>query len=114
MKAHNDGVLIHGSEANRTMVQDATRTDAILQGESYRELKSISGDDCIVGCFDYKGGTALYVVNYSRTEKADVELTFDKDDYLYEVIQRAQSVKTVGNGVSLRLDCGEGALIVLA
>ena len=79
----------------------------------YRELTSVAGDDCIVGCFNYKGGTALYIVNYSRTSKADVQLNFDRDDYLYEVIQRAESTKVVGGSIPLRLDCGEGALIVL-
>ena len=49
-----------------------------------------------------------------RTEKADIRLDFDGDNYLYEVIQRAQSTKVVGNAVTLRLDRGEGALIVLA
>ena len=86
----------------------------MLDGESYRELTSISGGDCVVGCFDYKGGTALYVVNYNRKEKADITLHFDRDDYRYTVTQRAESVDVVGNAVPLRLDAGEGALIVLA
>ncbi len=114
MKSANEGIIVHGPAATKAIVTDGEPGDAVISSGNYRELKSVRGDDCIVGCFDYQGGTALYVVNYSRTEKADVELVFDKNDYLYEVIQRAESVKTVGNGVSLRLDCGEGALIVLA
>ena len=67
-----------------------------------------------MGCFDYLGGTALYVVNYNRKEKADITLTFDRNDYRYKVIQRATSCDVVGGEMTLTLDMGEGALIVLA
>lgn len=117
MKSANDGVLVHGDTARHYIVDEAQKESsfgAVLEGESYRELSSISGGDCVVGCFDYKGGTALYVVNYNRKEKADITLHFDRDDYRYTVTQRAESVDVVGNAVPLRLDAGEGALIVLA
>ena len=60
------------------------------------------------------GGTALYVVNYNREAKADVTLTFDRNDYRYQVIQRAKSFDVIGGEMTLTLDTGEGALIVLA
>jgi len=87
--------------------------DVILPGSSFRELSSISGDDCFVGCFDYKGGTALYCVNYSRKNKANVDLNFD-NTYRYQVVQRGVSADVVGNYVPLILDAGEAALIVLS
>lgn len=114
MKAANEGVIVHGKDATRVIVTNGEQRNTILKENTFRQLTSVEGDDCIIGCFDYKGGTALYVVNYSRTEKAEVTLRFDKSDYLYEVIQRAQSGKFVGNAVPLKLDAGEGALIVLA
>lgn len=114
MKANNEGVIVHGDDATRVIVTNGEERNTIIQSQKFRQLTGVEGDDCIVGCFDYKGGTALYVVNYSRTEKADVTLRFDRQDYLYEVIQRAESGKFVGNAVPLRLDAGEGALIVLA
>ncbi|MBQ6921844.1 MAG: hypothetical protein IJQ66_02020, partial [Clostridia bacterium] len=78
----------------------------------YKELTGIQGDDCVIGCFDYKGGTALYVVNYSRLKKADVLLKFS-DKYRYTVIQRADVADVVGTSIPMTLDMGEGALIVL-
>ena len=72
----------------------------------------VHGDDCFVGCFDYLGGTALYVVNYSRKEKAEVTLGFDKR-YGYEVIQRAVSTEVAGKNLPLTLEAGEGVLVVL-
>ena len=114
MKSANEGIIVHGDAATKAIVTDGDPGDALIESGKYRELTSVRGDDCIVGCFNYKGGTALYVVNYSRKEKADVQLMFDKENYQYEVIQRAESVKVIGNNVSLRLDSGEGALIVLS
>lgn len=114
MKSTNDGIIVHGDAATKAFITDGEPGEEIISSGTYRQLTGVYGDDCIVGCFNYKGGTALYVVNYSRTEKADVRLDFDGDNYLYEVIQRAQSTKVVGNAVTLRLDRGEGALIVLA
>ena len=66
-----------------------------------------------MGCFNYKGGTALYVVNYNRKEKANVSLSFGCDDYRYTVIQRGKSCDVVGGRIPLTLDYGEGALVVL-
>ncbi len=114
MKASNEGVIVHGEDATKVIVTNGEKRNTIIENGKFRQLKSVEGDDCIVGCFDYKGGTALYAVNYSRTEKADITLRFDESDYLYEVIQRATSNKFVGNAIPLRLDAGEGALIVLA
>ncbi len=114
MKASNEGVIVHGEDARRVIVTNGETRKTVLKENTFRQLESVEGDDCVIGCFDYKGGTALYVVNYSRTEKADITLRFDEDDYLYEVIQRAHSSKFVGNALPLRLDAGEGALIVLA
>ena len=113
MKSCNDGVLIHGDEAYRNIVENGETYDAVLPGESYYELSSIQGDDAIVGCFNYKGKTALYVVNYSRKEKGDITLRFNASNYRYTVTQRGQSIDVVGNAVPLRLDAGEGALVVL-
>ena len=113
MKSANDGILVHGDTATKYMVTDASLGDALISGDSWRELSSIGGDDCFVGCFDYQGGTALYCVNYSREKKGNIELNFN-DNYRYEVIQRGVSADVVGNYVPLTLDAGEAALIVLS
>lgn len=81
--------------------------------KSFRALKSVEGDDSIVGCFDYKGRTAYYAVNNSTTkDKAKVVLNFD-NRYAYEVIQNANSYSLKGKSLTLTLAPGEGALVVL-
>jgi len=112
MNSANIGLIVHGEKAQELARVDDENRDELIRDGKFRQLSSVSGDDCFVGCFDYKGGTALYVVNYSRTEKASVELNFD-NRYGYEVIQRAVSTQVAGNYVPLTLECGEGVLIVL-
>lgn len=114
MHADNEKILVHGEDAQKSVFEYAQFSYGAEKAENgYYELKSVSGDDCVIGCFNYYGKTALYVVNFSPKEKADLSLTFDGNDYLYEITQRAVSQKAVGGRVSLRLDAGEGALIVL-
>ncbi|MBR0188826.1 MAG: hypothetical protein IJQ23_00395 [Clostridia bacterium] len=112
MNSASEGVIVHGSTARKFIVENGEPNNTVLKENKYKELTGIQGDDCVVGCFDYKGGTALYVVNYSRLKKADVLLKFN-DKYRYAVIQRADAADVVGTSVPLTLDTGEGALIVL-
>lgn len=112
MKSASEGVIIHGETARRYVVDENEKYDTVFSENKFRELTAIEGDDCVVGCFDYKGGTALYVVNYSRLKKGDVLLKFN-DKYRYKVIQRAETADVVGTSIPLTLDTGEGALIVL-
>lgn len=79
----------------------------------FRHLKSVGGDPSIIGCFDYKGGIALYVVNDSLTEhRGEVVLNFDKG-YEYEVIQRGVKNTLIAKSFTLTLEAGEGALVVV-
>ncbi len=112
MNSANIGMIVHGDKANAlARTTDEGRDELIREGK-FRELTSVSGDDCFVGCFDYLGGTALYAVNYSRKTKANVTLNFEKK-YGYEVIQRAVSTEAAGKNLPLTLEAGEGVLIVL-
>ncbi|MFA6808818.1 MAG: hypothetical protein WCR27_07480 [Eubacteriales bacterium] len=80
---------------------------------NYYELQGVSGDANIVGCFNYLGKTALYVVNNSLTkDKAKISLNFDSN-YSYEVIQRATSRNISGKNITLTLAPGEGAMVIL-
>lgn len=112
MNSASVGVIVHGSTARKFIVENGEPNDTVFKENKYKELTGIQGDDCVIGCFDYKGGTALYVVNYSRLKKADVLLKFS-DKYRYTVIQRADVADVVGTNIPLTLDMGEGALIVL-
>lgn len=110
MNSANMGVIVHGSYAMQTMGDAATHPEYI--DGAFRQLRSVSGSDALVGCFDYNGGTALYVTNFNTTEKKQVTLHFD-NNYAYEVIQRAQSANVYGKAITLTLEAGEGALVVV-
>lgn len=111
MNAANMGLIAHGDNAVAlSHSYDSSRTEFL--GDSFRELTSVTGDDCFVGCFDYKGGTALYVVNYDRNDKSKVTLNFS-GNYGYTVIQRAKTAEVMGKSINLTLECGEGVLVVL-
>ena len=80
---------------------------------SFRQLESVSGDPSLIGCFDYKGGTALLVVNNSITEhRGEIKLSFD-NNYEYQVIQRATTTNVIAESFVLTLEAGECALVVV-
>ena len=80
---------------------------------SFRQLLSVTGDPALVGCFDYQGGTALYVVNNTfDVQKGEIKLSFDRE-YECEVIQRGITGSIVEKEFVLTLEAGEGALVVL-
>ena len=80
--------------------------------DHFRELTGVDAGDALVGCFDYKGGTALYVVNNSVTTKQEITLNFS-DRYGYDVTQRARTVSVAGDSLTLTMEAGEGVLVVL-
>lgn len=80
--------------------------------KEFRELKSVSGESCAVGCFDYKGGTALYLYNNSILEASDCTLNFS-DNYGYDIIRRGEKDFLTGKSLTFNLEAGEGVLIVL-
>lgn len=112
MNAESMGIIASGDNAKALARAEDEGRDDILKDGKFRQLTKVSGADCYVGCFDYKGGTALYVVNYSRTSKNNVTLSFD-DNYGFDVIQRAQSVAVMGEELTLTLEAGEGVLVTL-
>lgn len=105
MNAANMGVIGVGEVADRCITGDERLT-------SFRELERIEGENVLVGCFDFFGRTALYIVNNSTVEKQEITLRFS-DRYGYEVIQRAQTVEIAGNSFTLTMEAGEGVLVVL-
>ena len=69
MNAENLGIIRGGEDA-----ENCINGDIVLN--SFRELTGVEGKHYIVGCFDYYGGTALYIMNNSVTEKDNIILTF--------------------------------------
>lgn len=84
---------------------------AFIEGTSWRELADISGD-VLVGCFNYVGKTALYVVNYSYDYAQKVDLSFVQDCDV-KIIQNAETRYVSGNSLTLDMAAGEGILLVL-
>ena len=109
MNSASMGFIPHGTEANNLCV-GIEGEDVLL--DNFRQLKSISGDSCFVGCYDYLGGSAYYVTNASRNNKAEVTLQFD-GKYGYDVTQRGQTVSVVGTTMDLILQPGEAVMVAL-
>jgi hypothetical protein len=108
MNSAHVGVIFHGDSPIK-------KTDGLerIEQENFRQMTSVQGDDALIGCFDYYGGTALLLVNNNVKKKdAKIILTFD-DIYGYEVYQRDTQTEIAGNALQLRLDQGEAALVVL-
>lgn len=106
MNAVNKGVLASGEEATT----DLKGMKYLLEGKTWREVEDIQGN-AIVGCFNFKGKSALYVVNY-ETEKAQKVTLSLKDSYKATVVQRAEESYVDTNQLSLDLKAGEGVLVV--
>lgn len=104
MNASNVGLIAKGEDAEKNILTGTL--------DSFRELKGVSDSDVVIGCFDYLGKTALYVVSNSVEKKQSVTLNFD-NNYAYDVIQRATNAEVLGENITLTLEKGEGVLVVL-
>lgn len=107
MNSVNKGILVSGKNAK----QDTTGNDALLEGTSWRELKHVDGST-MVGCFNYQGKSAFYVVNYEFNYKQKITLDFH-NAYNMTVIQKAESSNINTSQLTLDMEPGEGVLIVM-
>ncbi len=104
MQSKNMGVVVHGESPA------PLRGDYILK--NFRQLESVSGDECLIGCFDYQGGTALYITRNSTQEKGSVKLHFN-GNYGYDIITRGNKTFKAGKTLELKLEAGEAILVTL-
>ena len=81
-----------------------------MEGDSWRELESVEGN-VMIGCFNYQGKTALYVVNFEEEYAQKITLNL-KGSYDMSVTQNAEVSKVNTNKLVLDMKAGEGALIV--
>lgn len=108
MNATQEGLIVGSSASSSSLIPAGDKRN------SYYELSSISGN-VIVGCFNYKGRTALYVVNDSTSGSGACTLNFN-GNYTYTQVRNATKTTSIisGNQISLSgLKAGEGVLIVL-
>lgn len=107
MNSVNKGVIVSGKQAG----DDTKMTSCIIESGSFQELKSVTGD-ALVGCFNYNGKTALYVVNYSMEYAQKIILKFDGTQSI-KIVQNAEKSYVNGKNLTLDMAAGEGVLLVL-
>ena len=106
MHAVNKGVISSGADAK----EDLSDIMYLMDGTSWRELTGVTGD-AMIGCFNYQGKTALYVVNYDTEYAQKIKLDF-ADTYNLTVIQDAETSHVSGNNLELTFQAGDSALVV--
>ncbi len=79
---------------------------------SYGSLKSVSSSHTLIGCFDYNGKNAFYVVNDSTVENDEPVLSFNSFLKGYYV-KNGVETSFENSSLSFNLDGGEGVLIVI-
>lgn len=107
MDSQNMGVFAVGDRASYL-----GNGKEVIAGGKWRELKSISADNAIVGCFDHEGSSVYYIVNNDFENKQKITLNFD-NKFGYDVIQRGKTASVVGKSLTLTVETGEGVLVKL-
>lgn len=106
MNSVNKGVLAYGKQAK----SDLQDSPYLIKGDGWRELVNVDGD-AIVGCFNYNGKTALYVVCNDMEYAQEITLQF-ADNYNVTVTQDAEMKHLSGDSLKLILSAGNSALVV--
>lgn len=108
MNCVNKGVIITGEQAKKDM---ELATSCVIESGTFQELMSVTGD-AMVGCFNYNGKTALYVVNYSMEYAQHITLNLNEK---HDVMLMQSAETSYVNAKNLRLDmaAGEGVLVVI-
>lgn len=106
MHAKSKGVIVTSEQAKK----DNAESNCIMQGETWRELISVDGD-AMIGCFNYQGKTALYVVNYDYEYAQNITLHFN-DTHNVTVTYDAKSSHVRTDELTLTMQAGRGALVV--
>ncbi len=106
MNAVNKGIIVTGKQAK----QDTANFAFVMEGDSWRELKSVEGNT-LIGCFNYNGKTALYVTNYESEYAQKITLNL-QDTYKMTITHNAKEKNVKTDKLVLDMMAGEGALIV--
>lgn len=106
MNSVNKGVIA-SSELAKQHLGDS---QYLMDGVSWRELSDVKGD-ALIGCFNYYGKTALYVVNYDVEYAQHITLDF-VDKFNVSVVQDAEKSYVSGDSLTLTLSAGNSALVV--
>ena len=107
MKSVNKGIIVCGEDAKK----DMELSTYIIESGEFQELMSVSGD-AFVGCFNYGGKTALYVVNYDMEHAQKIILNLNKSHDI-KMIQNAETSYVNAKNLQLDMAAGEGVLVVI-
>lgn len=107
MNSVNKGVIVSGEKAKKDNVQ----SECIIESGTFQELQSVNGD-AMVGCFNYNGKTALYVMNYSIDYAQHITLEFDKAHNI-DIVQQAEKSYVNAQSLTLDIEAGDGVLLVV-
>lgn len=119
MCSRSEGVIVEGIMPllNGTDRMTLPESDRL---QSYRQLTGAEANHALIGCFDYDGKTALYVVNnaIAADEEAgtaaedEVTLRFTENVSGY-TLDAAGKKDFSGNALTLPLGAGEAMLVVI-
>lgn len=109
MHSKSKGVLVYGDKATAATYG----LKGIINAEGWRELVEVDATgDVMIGCFNYQGKTALYVVNYDYEYAQDITLKLNKKHNV-TVIYDAETSHYAAKNLTLPMQAGYGALIVI-
>ena len=107
MNSVHKGIIVSGEQAKK----DMSMTTCVIETGVFEQLKSVAGDT-MIGCFNYQGKAALYIVNYSFEYAQNISLEFDGAQNL-KMIQNAKESEVTTDALTLDMAAGEGILIVI-
>lgn len=82
----------------------------VMDKNAWRELTGVTGD-AMIGCFNYYGKSAFYVVNYDIKYAQKITLNFS-NNYKMKVVQKGKEAYYATNSLELTMTAGEGVLVV--
>lgn len=107
MNSKNKGIIVTNDKSKEHFAD----CEFLLKENKWRELESASGN-LMIGCFNYQGHSAFYVVNYDNENAQKTTLKLS-GKYEMDVIQGAKTKTFNTDKLDLTLCAGEGVLIVM-
>lgn len=107
MNAVNKGVIVSGEQAKK----DYRLAGRQIKSGKFQQLIGVDGD-AMIGCFNYNGKAAYYVVNYSTEYAQNITLQFDGTQNI-RMIQNAETSYVKAKNLKLDMAAGEGVLLVI-
>ena len=107
MNSVNKGIIASDAE----VLDDFKTVEYVIEGTAWRELSDVRGK-AMVGCFNYFGKSAFYIVNYDIEYAQKITMEFS-DVYKMKVVQKGQESYYATDSLELSMSAGEGVLIVM-